>query len=172
MKRFVFLDLETTGLDELVCSPIEVAAVVTDEQLVELGSFERLIIPRFGCLWDAEARVMHSDNGLAQLVEREGRSLVIAQILLPEFISSFAGPDISLHLAGYGVHFDRRFLKRYFPDVERLFHHRHLDVSSIRMLAETAGHPPLSGEKRHRAMLDVRRSLDDARRFLGVLRCR
>lgn len=170
MKRFAFLDFETTGLDEQVCAPIEVAVVVTDERLVELDSYETLILPRPGCAWEAAAREMHDRSGLATMAAVEGSSLLYAQTTLPMFLSGNGGPGVSLHLAGNSVHFDRRFLRRYFPDVERLFHHRHLDVSSIRMLAEAAGHPPLTGEKPHRAMADVRRSLEDARRFLGVLR--
>ena len=170
MKRFVFLDFETTGLDEQTCAPIEVAVVVTDEQLNELGSCESLIIPTPGCVWEAAALEMHQRSGLAGEASRHGVAPDTVEVWLTERLTEFREPDVSLHLAGNSIHFDRRFLKRYFPAAEALFHHRHLDVSSIRMLTEAAGHPPLTGEKPHRAMADVRRSLEDARRFLGVLR--
>jgi oligoribonuclease len=171
MKRFVFLDFETTGLDEQVCAPIEVAVVVTDERLVELGSCESLIRPLNGCTWDDAVREMHDLNDLSRQAANYGIRLPTVAAWLAERLAEFREPDTALHLAGYSVHFDRRFLKRYFPVVESLLHHRHLDVSSVRMLAEAAGHPPLTGDKPHRAMPDVRRSLEDARRFLGVLRC-
>jgi oligoribonuclease len=170
MKRFVFLDFETTGLDEQTCAPIEVAVVVTDEQLVELGSCESLIRPFAGCEWDSTALQMHEQSGLLAATDYGIRLPTVAE-WLAERLAEFREPDVTLHLAGNSVHFDRRFLKRYFPDAECLLHHRHLDVSSVRMLAEAAGHPPLTGDKPHRAMADVRRSLEDARRFLGVLRC-
>lgn len=171
MKRFVFVDFETTGLDEQTCAPIELAVVVTDERLVELGSVESLIAPRPGCVWEEAAREMHDRSGLARDAIDYGIPLVSIVSWLAERLVDFREPDVSLHLAGNSVHFDRRFLKRYFPAVEALLHHRHLDVSSVRMLAEAAGHPPLTGDKPHRAMADVRRSLGDARQFLGVLRC-
>lgn len=170
MKRFVFLDFETTGLDEQVCEPIEVALVVTDEQLNELDNFEAVLSPALApSYWEPAAREMHERSGLGWLARSRGDRTDVVAPWLMACLSPFTGPDVTLHLAGNSVHFDRRFLKRYFPDVEVLLHHRHLDVSSIRMLAEAAGHPPLSGEKPHRAMADVRRSLEDARRFLGVL---
>lgn len=171
MKRFAFLDFETTGLDEDRCAPIEVAVVMTDERLVELGCWESLIIPTPGCVWEDVAREMHERSGLVGEASRYGVALPDVAGWLAERLSEFREPDVTLHLAGNSVHFDRRFLCRYFPDVERLFHHRHLDMSSVRMLAEAAGHPALSGEKPHRARADVRRSLEDARRFMGVLRC-
>lgn len=170
MKRFTFLDLETTGLDEESCVPIEIAVVVTDEQLNELGSAESLILPRPGCRWESAAYEMHQRSGLAGEAARYGIYILDVAAWLTERLSEFREPDTTLHLAGSSVHFGRRFLKRYFPEVERLFHHRHLDVSSVRMLAEAAGHPPLDGEKPHRAMADVRRSLEDARHFLGEFR--
>lgn len=170
MKRFAFLDFETTGLDEQTCAPIEVAVVVTDEQLIELGSCEGLIRPLNGCAWDDAAREMHERSGLTPDAAVNGIRLPTVVRWLTERLAEFREPDVTLHLAGNSVHFDRRFLLRYFPEVEALFHHRHLDVSSIRMLAEAAGHPPLDGEKPHRAMADVRRSLEDARRFLEVLK--
>lgn len=170
MKRFVFLDFETTGLDERTCAPIELAVVVTDEQLVEMGSCESLIQPWDGFVWEASALEMHGRSGLVNDVIRHGVPLGDVIAWLSERLAEFREPDTTLHLAGNSVHFDRRFLRRYFPDVERLLHHRHLDVSSVRMLAEAAGRPPLDGEKPHRAMADVRRSLADARHLLGVLR--
>lgn len=171
MKRFAFLDFETTGLDEMLCAPIEVAVVVTDEQLNELGSCEGLIRPLNGCVWEPAAREMHERSGLAPDAAVNGVRLHTVVAWLTERLAEFREPDVSLHLAGNSVHFDRRFLKRYFPTTEQLLHHRHLDVSSVRMLAEAAGHTPIAGEKPHRATADVRRSLEDARRFLGVLRC-
>lgn len=171
MKRFAFLDFETTGFDEQVCAPIELAVVVTDERLAKLSSLEELIIPTPTCVWEPVAREMHDRSGLALRAALEGKSLLAVQYRLTAFLSRFAGPAVSLHPAGNSVHMDVRFLRRYFPEAAQFFHYRILDVSSIRMLAEAAGHPPLDGEKPHRAMADVRRSLEDARRFLGVLRC-
>lgn len=171
MSRFVFLDLETTGFDpDAGAAPIEVAAIVTDGAFNELDSFELLILPRPGCTWDPAAHEMHQRSGLAALAEQNGSSLLYAQATLPAFLAPHysAGP---LHLAGNSVHFDRAFLKRYWPEVERLCHHRQLDVSSFRLVGErVTGAPGLPGKPEHRAMADVRRSIAELRYWLDALR--
>jgi oligoribonuclease len=170
MSLFIALDFETAGLDPAAdAEPVELAAVVLDDAFRELASAEWLIRPEHRLGWDKEARAMHRASGLAGLVATDGlyRDRVAAQ--LDGFLSPFI-PRGPLHLLGNSVHFDRGFLRQYFPDVERMFHHRRLDVSSVRMLAERlAGAPPLAGEKPHRAMADVRRSIAELKYWTEAL---
>lgn len=168
----VFLDFETTGLDpDAGAEPIELAAVIADDSFSERAAFETLILPaQTWEHWDPAAHSMHAASGLARECFRRGRSRVQAGNAFATFLAlNTSGP---LHLAGNSVHFDRMFLRRYFPAIERLFHHRHLDVSSVRMLAERAvpGAPQLHGEKPHRAMPDVRRSIAELHHWTAVLR--
>lgn len=166
-----FLDFETTGLDPDAHSPIEVAALVTDDRLNELGRFESLIVPSPWGLWDATAREMHERSGLKTIVEAHGQRVEAVAVQLSKFLSECVPPTAQLHLAGNSVHFDRGFLRRYFSVLERRFHHRHLDVSSIRLAAEVFTEAPsLGGEKPHRAMADVLRSIDELRHWRAALR--
>ena len=170
MSRLVFLDFETTGLNPVTCEPIEVAAVVTDDAFEELGAFESLICPPEDCVWESLAWEMHDRSGLAKLAEQDGRPPFYVGQDLYAFLVPFAdrGP---LHLAGNSVHFDRGFLRVDMPRVERLFHHRHLDVSSVRMLGErVTSAPQLGGDKPHRAMADVRRSIAELKHWAKALR--
>lgn len=170
MSRFVFLDLETTGLDpDAGAEPIEVAAVVTDGAFDELDSFETVICPSPGATWDDTAREIHERSGLLNLlVPGDSRPRTrIVEFLAPHYA---VGP---LHLAGNSVHFDRSFLKHYWPEVLDMFHHRQVDVSSFRLVGErVTGAPGLPGKPEHRAMADVRRSIAELRYWLDALRGR
>lgn len=169
-----FLDFETTGLDPNAgAEPIELAAVVTDDAFQEMASFETLIAPTAWARWDDAAREMHERSGLLAACIGYGVPYDWAVVGLTSTLAPFAASS-PLHLAGNSVHFDRGFLRVYFPAVERLFHHRHLDVSSARMLAERVvpNAPQLGGEKPHRAMADVRRSIQELHHWTAVLRGR
>lgn len=167
-----FLDFETTGLDPSRQEPIEVAAFVTDDRLTELGRFESWIVPtRPLSDWEPAALEMHTRSGLFQLCLERGAAREFAGAALLDWLAATVQAGARLHLAGNSVHFDRGFLRAYFPAVEQRFHHRHLDVSSVRLAAEVfaPGAAPLGGEKPHRAMADVLRSIDELKHWRAVL---
>lgn len=171
MSRFVFLDMETTGLNpDAGAEPIEVAAVVTDGAFDELDSFELVTRPSLGAVWDPEAAKMAEQSGLLAALEDAYLPGGLARATLAAFLAPHHAAG-TLHLAGNSVHFDRAFLKRYWPEVEQLFHHRQVDVSSFRLVGErVTGAPGLPGKPVHRAMADVRRSIAELRYWLDALR--
>ena len=167
----VFLDFETTGLDpQRGAEPIELAAIVTDDNFRELGSFETLIEPHLApSYWDAAAREMHDRSGLGWMARFCSSRREPVGLAFLHFLTGFNAE--TLHLAGNSIHFDRGFLKHYWPDLERLFHHRMIDVSSLRMVGERVTNAaPLQGEKPHRAMVDVRRSIAELHHWTRALR--
>lgn len=167
-----FLDFETAGLDPQRHEPIEVAAVVTDDRLNELGRFESLIAPNLApSYWDAPAREMHERSGLGWAARSKGVRRDEVAVFLYDFLTVTLPASAPLHLAGNSVHFDRSFLRTYFPAIEQRFHHRHLDVSSLRMAGEIfTNAATLSGEKPHRAMADVLRSIQELHHWRAALR--
>lgn len=168
-----FLDFETTGLDSARHEPIEVAAVVTDDRLNELGRFESLIVPNLApSYWDAPAREMHERSGLGWAARSKGVRRDGVAVLLDHFLTSTVPTGAPLHLAGNSVHFDRGFLRAYFPAVEQQFHHRQLDVSSLRIAASVFAPDaaPLQGTSPHRAMQDVLRSIQELHHWREALR--
>lgn len=174
MNYFCFLDFETTGLDPRAgAEPIELACIVADDGFRELAQFERVILPNtHHDGWNPVSREMHRASGLLDAVWMSGRSRPLVAAEFAGFLEAWwEESDNVLHLAGNSVHFDRGFLDVYFPSVAGLFHHRHLDVSSVRMLAErVTTAPPLGGDKPHRAMADVRRSIAELKHWTAALR--
>jgi oligoribonuclease len=172
VSRIAFLDFETTGLSPLACEPIEVAVVITDDAFTELDAFSALIYPeRAPYQWEPAARAMHDASGLTTACIERGAPREFIGRALASFIGRHRAAGGVLHLAGNSVHFDRSFLALYWPRIADMFHHRHLDVSSVRMLGERVTRAPqLGGDRPHRAMQDVRRSIAELKHWTAALR--
>ena len=171
--KYLFLDLETTGLDPADDRIVEAAFVLTNHGLNELAVGQEV-----ACFYDwpdchPTVIKMHGGNGLmveAMLcpTDVDGIDKAFDQILCAHH--DVDGKE-KLILAGNSVHFDRGFIKRYMPLLERRLHYRHLDVSAVLMACELAGHKIEKSEPVvHRAMADVRQSVELLHRALAVIR--
>jgi oligoribonuclease len=188
MKYFLFLDLETTGTDETTDAILECAWVITNEHFVPMHpgrTFpvhidEGHTIASLVTMSDF-VRDMHTTSGLLDELD-SGATLDHVFEQLVSDIDRFVGPDDTLHLSGFSVHFDKDFLKA--NDFEALFrdgaggrkariHHRHLDLSSVKMIVEAAGLTEHIGYdanvKPHRALWDCDEALQYAIRVRGFL---
>lgn len=175
----LFLDLETTGLDAERDSIIEAAWAFTDEDFNVIGTPRSFLVePKtWGDLFAAVRdntflRDMHAKSGLLSAMTY-GTPVHIHRVeeSLADDIASLPEHE-SLHLAGFSVHFDRGFLTANgFDAVLERIHHRHLDLSAVRMLFDAAGVPyskPVN-ENPHRARSDVFESIEQARLFAAQL---
>lgn len=165
--RFVWLDLEMTGLDDKTCHIIEMAMIVTDGELNELAQLEQ-------CIWQPEAALasmspfvkkMHTDNGLLEKVRASTTSLAEAEQKMTEVLLAHV-PYKKGVLAGNSIWQDRRFLLRHMPTFEALLHYRQIDVSTIKVLSKqwygSAGEAP-GKPSAHTALDDIRASLAELR---------
>ncbi|HUH00957.1 MAG TPA: oligoribonuclease [Kofleriaceae bacterium] len=161
-QPLLWLDMEMTGLDPETCVPIEIAIVVTDAELTELDVAHAVIHqPEEQLATMIEVvREMHTANGLLDKVRAATTSLAQADALVAEVVArQFSRPAV---LAGNSIHTDRRFVMRYFPQLEARLHYRMVDVSSFkevvrRWYGEAALYP--KPESDHTAVADARASI-------------
>lgn len=173
----IFLDLETTGLadhDEI----LEVAAIAVDDSFEEKARFHRVFNTAHTYAYQRMnpfVRDMHFKNGLWM------ESLRAAVDDTPDFIDvAFSGfirdncPAVGEKdgplLAGNTISFDRRFIRRWMPETEKLLHYRMFDCSTINELAKRAWPALYEGRGKapdapHRAVYDVEESLKLARYY-------
>lgn len=176
----VWTDIESTGLDESKNHLLEVAIVVTDDNLVE-RAFTNVVVRPVGTNISAVempliVREMHEKSGLLKDVADEtvSKRLYEGEQFLVDWIASTFGVIEDLRkipLAGSTVSFDRRWLGVHMNNFEKLFNHRSIDVSSLTELASRwapsvyAHRPKQEKGIAHRALEDVRNSIEYLRYY-------
>lgn len=182
----IFLDLETTGVDENLDEIIEVGCVLLDANtLNEIGSFTSIIVPGKTAYdrWMRKdvVRDMHRVNGLQDEIDKTieaGMSNLYdatnADSLLVGWLREFVGNNnTQIPYGGSGVaHFDRRFIKKYLPEFDKMITHWAYDVGTVRRQFIKAGLVPADDvlrdqktEKDHRALTDARVHAEEFRMY-------
>lgn len=173
-SRLIWIDLEMTGLDPERDSILEIATVVTDSALEILAEGPELAIhhPEAVLLaMDEWNRRQHRASGLWERVLASTVSLTEAEQLTLAFLERWVPPGVS-PMCGNSICQDRRFLARLMPRLERHFHYRQIDVSTLKELARRWAPEILSGfgkDGAHRALADVRESIAELRYLRGHL---
>lgn len=180
-EHLLWIDLETTGVDEKLDPIIEVGAILTNMELVELSTYSTiLVLPERGWkrLQENEYVLnMHTENGLLEDIKTYPNSeLPTTYKIEREILNWLESEGVSSHkvmLAGSGVsHFDRRFLKVQMPKLEQFLAYPNLDIGVMRRFAsEICGVevPAFNEGKTHRGLKDVRCHLQEAEWFRGLL---
>ena len=172
--RLVWIDLEMTGLDTDRDSILEIATVVTDSQLNVLAEGPELAIAHPLAILDAMDdwnRRQHGKSGLWRRVLEEGVAMAEAEARTLTFLAQWVPANAS-PMCGNSICQDRRFLYRQMPALERYFHYRNLDVSTIKELARRWAPQVLAGVKKeaaHTALSDVHDSIDELRHYRGAM---
>jgi len=169
-ENLVWVDLEMTGLDTTADRIIEIATIVTDGDLNTVAEGPVLAIAAPDEVLDRMDewnRSTHGASGLIDRIRREGVSTREAELRTMEFLRSHVDPGVS-PICGNGICQDRRFLAREMPELERYFHYRNLDVSTLKELARRWAPAIAAGvEKRstHIAIEDIRESIAELRHY-------
>lgn len=175
--RLIWIDLEMTGLDPDHDTILEIATLITDWDLNELAEGPVLAIhaplQRLEAMDDWN-RNQHRKSGLWQRALESTVTLAEAQAQTLDFVRAWV-PERASPICGNTICQDRRFLYREMPELERHFHYRNLDVSTIKELARRWAPGILAGLVKggaHLALADIRESVAELRyyrQFMGAL---
>ncbi|MGM0575460.1 MAG: oligoribonuclease [Myxococcota bacterium] len=171
-KHLVWLDMEMSGLDPETCVPLEIATVVTDNDLNILAEGPNLVIHQPESVLDAMDdwnTEHHGASGLTEAVRNSRVSCQQAEEMTLSFLTGWTEPGRS-PLCGNSVGQDRRFLRRYMPRLEQHLHYRIVDISSIKELSVRwySLEPPRKKEA-HRALDDILESIEELRFYRRTL---
>jgi oligoribonuclease len=162
----VWMDLEMTGLEPDTDVIVEIATLVTDDDLNIVAEGPDLVIHQPADVLAIMKPIvveMHTKSGLLGAITSSTITLEEAGAATLEFIKLHVPEARTVPLCGNSIGTDRRFLAKYLPEIENYLHYRSVDVSSIKELAKRWF--PKSGIDRpnkggmHRAMDDVRESV-------------
>lgn len=163
-NRLVWIDLEMTGLDPERERIIEVATLVTDNELNLIAEGPVLAVHQPEALlvaMDDWNRKTHGESGLIERVKQSELDAAEAERQTLAFLNAHVAPGSS-PMCGNSVHQDRRFLEREMPALLGFFHYRNLDVSTLKELAKRWNPGAMAGFQKsgaHLAMDDIRESV-------------
>jgi oligoribonuclease len=162
--NLIWIDLEMTGLNTEADTIIEIATIVTDRHLNELAEGPVLAIGQPQTIMqgmDSWNTRQHGDSGLTERVLKSAVTARQAELKTLDFLSRWVDAGVS-PMSGNSICQDRRFLAREMPELERFFHYRNLDVSTLKILAQQWAPDVAAGfskESAHRALSDIRDSI-------------
>lgn len=162
--NLIWIDCEMTGLIPEEHRLIEIATIVTDSQLNWLATGPVIAIHQpeqeLAKMDDWNVR-QHGQSGLTARVRASTTSEAEAEAQTIAFLRDWVPPGKS-PICGNSICQDRRFLARWMPALERYFHYRNLDVSTVKELARRWA-PAVAGgfrkESSHLALDDIRDSI-------------
>ena len=163
-SNLIWIDLEMTGLDTTSDTIIEIATIVTDKHLNELAEGPVLALGQPRATMDAMDEWntrQHGESGLTARVIASDNSVQDAERRTLSFLSEWVDEGAS-PMCGNSICQDRRFMARQMPALERYFHYRNLDVSTLKILAQLWAPEVAAGfdkESTHRALADIRDSI-------------
>ena len=168
--RLIWIDMEMSGLDPDNDRVLEVAIIVTDENLNTVAEAPVLVVHQSDDVldrmddWNTKT---HTKSGLVDRVKAS--TLTEAQVAaqMVAFLTEHVPPRVS-PMCGNSVHQDRRFMARHLPELEAYFTYRNLDVSTLKELARRWRPELMAGlvkHGKHEALADIQESIDELKYY-------
>jgi oligoribonuclease len=166
----VWMDLEMTGLDPVKDVIVEIATIVTDDELNIVAEGPDLVVHQPAEAFTAMEQIvrdMHTSSGLLTAIAASTVTLEEAGKATLAFIQEHVPEARTVPLCGNSIGTDRRFLVKYLPEIEEHLHYRSVDVSTIKELTRRWYPGLLETVPRkataHRALDDIRESIEELR---------
>lgn len=163
-----WMDLEMTGLDPGTCVIVEIATLITDDDLNIVAEGPDLVVHATDDQlenMDPIVVAMHTKSGLLEQIKASELTLEEAGKQTLAFLQEHIPAARTVPLCGNSIGMDRRFLAAYLPEIEEYLHYRSVDVSTIKELSRRWYPKVLSGAPNkgasHRAMDDIKESLNE-----------
>ena len=165
-ENLIWLDLEMTGLNPDTDLILEIATLVTDKQLNILAEGPVLAVHQSDAALSAMGEWctrQHGQSGLSQRVRESHISEAEAERKTLDFVRQYL-PSNTSPMCGNSICQDRRFLVRHMPELEKFFHYRNLDVSTLKELGKRWAPGVMGGytkQSNHLALDDIRDSVNE-----------
>ena len=167
--NLIWVDMEMTGLVPETHRVIEIATIVTDTNLAVLAEGPVIAIHQ----QPAELEAMdewntrtHTRSGLVDRVRSSTITEQDATEATLDFLRQWV-PEGKSPMCGNSICQDRRFMARHMPELERFFHYRNLDVSTLKILMQRwrPDLPEAPKQGAHQALEDIRESIEELRHY-------
>lgn len=162
--NLIWVDLEMTGLNPDSDLIIEIATIVTDKELTLLAQGPVFAVHQSDevlAAMDEWNQTHHAKSGLIARVKASTVTAAQAEqetiAFLKQWIKAGESP-----MCGNSIGQDRRFMVRYMPELEKFFHYRNIDVSTVKELAARWAPDVKKGFKKsahHIALDDIQESI-------------
>ena len=172
----LWFDCETTGFDERKGSILEVALIITDNDLNEIARYDSIIHQTqltLDLTLDDWTREQHARSGLSALVLSSTKTTEAVEREMIALVQSHCPTGSRAILAGNTIHFDRKFLRSDMPAFEQLldtYTHRMTDVSSFKEAFDRHfSFKPSIAPSTHRALPDIETSIAEYQQYLSCI---
>jgi oligoribonuclease len=168
--KFLWVDLEMTGLDAQNDVILEVAAEITDVNLKTLASYEAIVQQPHDVVVDRMQKNIwwkdypeNRDEFIRKTATGKPNEQV-EQELIALLREQFG--DEPAVLAGNSIHNDRNFIKRWWPELDLKLHYRMLDVSAWKVFMQARYGVQFEKRELHRAFDDIQASIAELQYYL------
>lgn len=165
-----------TGLDPDIHVVVEIATLITDDNLQIVAEGPNLVIHQDEAAMasmDPFVHNMHTKSGLLKQIKESTISQDEAKEQTLAFLKEHIPEEKTVPLCGNSIGTDRRFLAKHLAEIEEFLHYRSVDVSTIKELSRRWYPGVLKGAPAkaagHRAMDDIKESVAELAYFRGAI---
>ncbi len=170
-KPLLWIDLEMTGLDEKVDHILEIAIVITDQELKTLDTYHRVVFQPAEVIegMNEWCKKNHGASGLTALIPT-GMPLAQVEDEVMALIQKHFKTDERIVMAGNSVGNDRRFVDKYLLKFAAKLHYRLVDVSSFKEVFRERYGLKFDKKNAHRAIDDIYESIKELEYYLSFIK--